>query len=216
MPEDFKTCPYCKGQIRVSAVKCRYCGEWLEAQPGTSPTESSEQIRAGDFHTEQASSLTEEERVASEAPASIQKNDPFDDSAPFGQTATRTAPPAAQVVTERENYMFAYLYAVGCFIGTLAAIYFLFSGVTAQQYGYVIAAPTWPKQIVLLLQAILWAATGVCIMLKRKLALPLVYVGVVTSGLGVLMRGIVPLDLLLYLPTIAIVFYLRKRRSMLK
>src|ERR1035437_132090 len=28
--DDFKICPFCKEQIRKEAVKCRYCGEWLE------------------------------------------------------------------------------------------------------------------------------------------------------------------------------------------
>jgi hypothetical protein len=38
LEDDFRPCPYCAERIRVKAVKCRFCGEYLDGRP--KPVES--------------------------------------------------------------------------------------------------------------------------------------------------------------------------------
>jgi hypothetical protein len=45
----FKACPFCKEQIRKEAVKCRFCGEWLEQQSPSLPPQPQQTIVAGDL-----------------------------------------------------------------------------------------------------------------------------------------------------------------------
>ncbi len=60
---EFKSCPFCKEQIRQEAVKCRFCGEWLEdgkhpvpdttskgSIPETPPIGAQQTVRPSDFH----------------------------------------------------------------------------------------------------------------------------------------------------------------------
>jgi len=145
----------------------------------------------------------------------LKKADDAEQAKSVEKDSTRVASPAVHV-PKTKGYTFANLYAAGCIVGAIMAVYLVLSNSTAYQFGVLMAAPTWPKRTTLLLEAALWTATGLSVAFTKRIALALVYTCAITGGIGVLMRGIVPLDLLLYTPTILMVFYLRKRRSMLE
>ena len=63
-------------------------------------------------------------------------------------------------------------------------------------------------------QSLLFGITGSTILARKKAALVLVWVTVGLSGLGVLFRGLVPLDALLWLVWLGLaVWYLKMQRS---
>ena len=71
------------------------------------------------------------------------------------------------------------------------------------------------KIIAMVLMIALWLATGLCILRRRKSAIRLSYIGAAVAVIGILFRGIIPLDIILAIPTFAIIFYLRERSDML-
>lgn len=46
LADDFRVCPFCKESIRVKAVKCRFCSEWLLESHTTSIDRSSDTVEA--------------------------------------------------------------------------------------------------------------------------------------------------------------------------
>jgi ankyrin repeat protein len=68
---------------------------------------------------------------------------------------------------------------------------------------------------VALFQSLLFGATGLAILQMRKIAVSLVWVTTVLSGLGSIFRGLTPLDILLWLVALGLaISYTRKRRGL--
>ena len=66
----FKECPFCKEQIRKEAVKCRFCGEWLEERHQPRAGSISEQTPASQPSTPDANQETTVQSVGVTKPAS--------------------------------------------------------------------------------------------------------------------------------------------------
>ena len=64
-------------------------------------------------------------------------------------------------------------------------------------------------------QGLVWLATGLAILQRRLIAIRLMWVVVILAGLGVLLRGIVPLDLLMWILSVAIAKWFSTKREFL-
>ena len=64
-------------------------------------------------------------------------------------------------------------------------------------------------------QGLLWVATGLAIVQKKKIAVKLVWVNVALYGLGVLFRGLAPGEMLLWLLDLLLAFWFRKKTPLL-
>lgn len=178
-------CPECKHTISDRAVSCPSCG--LPLSPSASPP--------------QPAVVPELAKPAVEPPPAVESQS---DSPPL----------------QAESFVFAKIYAGLCFFGcfiavclaVLAAVQIFKTGDwlnnrTTQRSSGQLAA--------MILLIALWSTTGVSILRRRRRAITLTYVGAGVAVLGILARGIIPLDIVLAIPTFAIIPYLRKRSAML-
>ena len=58
--DGFKICPFCKEKIRKEAVKCRFCGEWLEEISPKSESLTQNEIPPPTHHVESSQKASED------------------------------------------------------------------------------------------------------------------------------------------------------------
>jgi zinc-ribbon domain len=64
-------------------------------------------------------------------------------------------------------------------------------------------------------QGLIWLATGIAIVQKRKIAMVLVWVVTVMAGLGTLLRGLIPVEIVVWLLTLWLAFWFSKKKPLL-
>ena len=112
------------------------------------------------------------------------------------------------------SFSLGTVYACLCFFGCLVAAWFITRILLhATQTGDWRAGAS--PLVAFVFMIIVWSLTGVAILRRKKYAITLSYVGAGIALLGIIARGIVPLDIILALPSFTIVFYLRNRSDLL-
>jgi hypothetical protein len=119
-----------------------------------------------------------------------------------------------------QSFLFGKIYVGICFFGCfIAGCLAVAAGLCVVQTGDWLNNATTQRStsqlLAMILMIVLWSTTGIAILRRKKRAIILSYIGAVVAVLGILMRGIIPLDIILAIPTFAIIPYLRHRSSLL-
>jgi len=139
---------------------------------------------------------------------------------PSLNSPSRAAPTPAASSLPPQSFLFAKIYACFCFLACIIAGYFAVMALLR-----IVEVGDWMNNtatqwsagllVAMILMIALWSATGVAILRRKKFAITLSYIGAVVAVLGILARGIIPLEIVLAIPTFAIIGYLRKRSALL-
>ncbi len=126
------------------------------------------------------------------------------------------APKLAIIV---QKYRFAKAYAYLCFFGCSILLYRVITNPaeTILTYfdGKLVLVPSLTRSVAFAFMFALYVATGIQILRKRKVAIRLCYIGAIACALAIVIHGFIPLEIVLYVPTLAIIPYLKKRISLL-
>jgi hypothetical protein len=74
--DGFKICPFCKEKIRKEAVKCRFCGEWLEQGEQEHTSSSSAEMVTPPFPIQHEPPAPDRNKITPEIPPEIEKEPP--------------------------------------------------------------------------------------------------------------------------------------------
>ncbi|MFA5780513.1 MAG: zinc ribbon domain-containing protein [Elusimicrobiota bacterium] len=188
-------CLKCKAENPDDAKFCFKCGEPFEKEM---PTDEKSQE-----HSQQSN-----------------ENCPPPGATPSGQPQQDTLNDVvAKMEYHRSSYKWALAYG---WLFIAAAIYLLLSGIRTLVTGFDITpSPSlWATRKIGLVssigQGLLFLATGLAIVKKRIVAIKLVWIVIILDGLGVIFRGIVPLDLMTWIVSFGLAKWFSSKRSFLK
>jgi zinc-ribbon domain len=125
-----------------------------------------------------------------------------------------------RATAERPHASYKWALAYGWFF-ILAAVYLLLSGILTLLAGFgatPLPSPGAARPIgtaSAIGQGALFLATGLSIIRRRTVAIRLVWASTILGGLGVVLRGFIPLDLIAWLVTVALARWFSKKRPLL-
>jgi hypothetical protein len=142
---------------------------------------------------------------------------------PVQPTVQRVAHGQQSLVSSTEGQSGSYKWALvyGWFV-MAAAAYLLLTGVLTLLGGQDLTPSSAPSHsqhpmgaVGALFQGLLWLATGLAILRRKLVAIRLVWAVVILAGVGVLFRGIAPLDLLIWILSAGMAKWFSSKRPFL-
>jgi TPR repeat protein len=194
--ETYKICPFCKEQIRKAAMKCRFCGEWLDKAPqGTEevstilPGESGGKDIALDADEGTTSTTKQIDHAGSAAPSV---------AAAVSGAVSPPKPPVKR--GSWQEYWYGYIYMAFCgYLTFCAATNLLVKAGTPAPVGDLQKGVEYWGFLVLETAATAFLAYVTYTISQRRVKMGFIYIVITLHGLNVFSRGIRPIEVMIWL-----------------